>query len=549
MSSFLVIGAILGGLPAVLAIDNGFGRTPVMGFNTYNAAACTINDTFISDYINLFSSLGFQSAGYKYFQLDCGWQGARQSNGSIGWDTGSFPDGIPPLAHQAISKGFEWSMYTDEGVQACDTGVYRPGSLGYETQDAAQFAGWNVAYMKLDNCYVTAGDNAPKNPRTDFVTRYSAMTDALHNVGIKGSLICQWGVPYESPNGLEGPAQWTPPLSTSFRVSDDIAQGWDNVLRIMNEAINVNIRGLSGPGNFADMDLLEVGNPGMTAAEQASHFAIWAMFKSALMVSTRLDTISDDTKTLLQNEALIAINQDSLGAPVTLRQRYSYDNDQYWGPLANGDKAVLLVDQSGNSRSLTLNLDQWNVTSATVTDLRTGAVVENTPSYTVQVDGHGSMAVRLSNIVYAQPDSPAINYYAAGAGTFSGGAASASCSVCTNGRKAGNITPSSSVTISGISTSQESQDVLFDYINAEVGYLGGGPLANVRGASISVNGGAGFSVLFPLTGYDWDTDVLRSFRVRLWGFNAGSSDNTITISGLSGTTSYAPDFDRVGVVA
>lgn len=40
-------------------------------------------------------------------------------------------------------------MYTDQGVNACDTGVDRPGSLGYETQDALQLAGWNVAYMKV----------------------------------------------------------------------------------------------------------------------------------------------------------------------------------------------------------------------------------------------------------------------------------------------------------------------------------------------------------------------------------------------------------------
>lgn len=95
-------------------------------------------------------------------------------------------------------------------------------------------------------------------------------------------LICEWGTPYLDPQGrLEGPAEWTPPISTSFRVSDDIASGWDNVLRITNEAIHVNLKGLSGPGNFADMDLLEVGNPGMTLEEQRSHFSIWALFKSA----------------------------------------------------------------------------------------------------------------------------------------------------------------------------------------------------------------------------------------------------------------------------
>ena len=42
----------------------------------------------------------------------------------------------------------------------------------------------------------------------------------------------------------------------------------------MNEAINVNLRGLSGPGHFADMDLLEVGNGQLSYAEEQSQFAL-----------------------------------------------------------------------------------------------------------------------------------------------------------------------------------------------------------------------------------------------------------------------------------
>lgn len=145
-----IIHAISLAIPTVTALNNGFGRTPVMGFNTYNAAGCTINQTYIQAAINQFSSMGFQAAGYKYFQLDCGWQGQqRQSNGSITYDASGFPNGIAPLSKLAISKGFQWSMYTDQGVLSCDTGVRRPGSKDYEKQDALQLAGWNVDYMKV----------------------------------------------------------------------------------------------------------------------------------------------------------------------------------------------------------------------------------------------------------------------------------------------------------------------------------------------------------------------------------------------------------------
>lgn len=77
------------------------------GFNTYNAAGCTINQTIIQSYINAFSSQGFKAAGYNIFGIDCGWQGIqRQSNGSITYDARGFPGGIAPLSKSAISKGF-----------------------------------------------------------------------------------------------------------------------------------------------------------------------------------------------------------------------------------------------------------------------------------------------------------------------------------------------------------------------------------------------------------------------------------------------------------
>jgi hypothetical protein len=41
----------------------------------------------------------------------------------------------------------------------------------------------------------------------------------------------------------------------------------------------VPIVGFGGPGGWNDMDLLEVGNSGLTLAEQQTHFAFWAAAK------------------------------------------------------------------------------------------------------------------------------------------------------------------------------------------------------------------------------------------------------------------------------
>ena len=403
---------------------------------------------------------------------------------------------------------------------------------------------------KDDNCYAdgpAASQNAPKTARTDFPSRFGAMWSALQNVGISAMLICQWGTPYASTTGLEGPNDWTGGISTSFRLSDDIASGFNNVYRIYNQAIHVAKSGLIGPGHHADADLLEVGNAGMTFDEQATHFAIWAMLKSALMISTDVTALSAQTVAVLQNADLIAINQDSAGKPITLVQRWTNDRDIWVGNLANGDKAVLVVDLKNAARTLAVDFSALGIASADVKNLWDKSTSIGVSAYSKSVNAHGSLALRLSNIRLSTASSPKITWTEAEAGILGSGAAKASCSGCSGGTKVGNLggTGKGTLTLSNIVTSQATQSVRFDYVNAEVGFAFG-TATNERLALVSVNGGASVNVSFPLSGYNWDTDVYANYLVELSGFTAGKA-NTITISGAG--SGFAPDIDRVGVVA
>ena len=69
----------------------------------------------------------------------------------------------------------------------------------------------------------------------------------------------------------------------------------------------------SGPGGWNDPDMLEVGNGGMTTVEYQSHFALWALLKAPLIIGCDITNMSEDTKNILMNEEVIAVNQDSLG--------------------------------------------------------------------------------------------------------------------------------------------------------------------------------------------------------------------------------------------
>ncbi|KAF2971892.1 hypothetical protein GQX73_g1727 [Xylaria multiplex] len=539
---------------ASLAAAQQFQLTPVMGWNSYNQMACSPNTAKITEAINSLAERGFVDAGYKFFQVDCGWasrDGQRNATtGALEIDFNRFPNGLLPLSNLARSKGMKWAMYSDAGVRMCDTETPSPvlGSLDHEAADADLFKALNAEYIKYDNCYADgplSSQNAPKASRTDFITRFTTMWEELQRVGIKGMLVCQWGVPFSTPNGLEGPSQWTKGLSTSFRLSDDIATGWANVYRIYNQAIHIAKSGTIGPGNIPDADLLEVGNAGMTFDEQATHFASWAMLKSALMISTNVSALSNELVAVLQNQELIAINQDIAVRPIELIQRWTGDRDLWAGTLSNGDIAVLVVDLTNTHRTLSLQLSDLGIESADIKDLWTFATARNISSYSKEVNGHGSIVLRLSNFQRALQSGPEYSYISVSSGTLASGANIQSCTGCTSSTKVGNIGgPSNgSVVLSNIRTSQVNQTVKFDYINCEVGYLGSSN--NERLASISVNGKPAQLVSFPLSGYNWATDIYKGYGVELSGFDT-KGPNSIRISGVG--TSWGPDLDRIAVI-
>lgn len=477
-----------------------------------------------------------------------GRDGSRNADtGAINFDTRAFPNGIRGLSDYATSKGMKWGMYSDAGLRACDPQVPSPiaGSLGHEEADAKQFAEWNTYTVKYDNCYpdgTAAANNANKDARTDFVTRYTPMTAALRKNGIEGELICQWGVPFQTADGLQGPVDWTAPLATSFRLSDDISDAWDSVYRIYNQAIYIAGLNKTGPGFHADADVLEVGNSGLTFAEQQFHFAYWAMVKSALMISTNIVGSSDATRGMLLNKGLIDINQDALGKPVQLVQRYTGNYDVHAGPLSGGDKAVLAFNAANGDNSITIDFAALGVSSADVKDLYKGTTQTGATSYTSSVASHGAIALRLTKVKLAGIQE-AVAWTEAEAATLEGSVKTANCSGCSGGKKVGYINGyGNNLVFNNVKASAETQTVLFDYVNGEIGYLGNGE--NIRTARFSVNGGEGQSVTFPISGYNWNADVTKNYRVQLTGFKVGSS-NSIQIS----SSTNAPDFDRMGVVS
>ena len=156
--------------PSCLALDNGLGLTPQMGWDSWNHFRCNVNQTVMQDTADAFIKYELDKLGYMYVNIDDCWTGSRDSNKIIVPNPEKFPDfrGMIKYIH---SKGLKFGLYSDAGTNTC---ARRPGSLGYVEIDANTYAQWNVDYLKYDSCY---DRNEPAKER------YSKMRDALNKTG------------------------------------------------------------------------------------------------------------------------------------------------------------------------------------------------------------------------------------------------------------------------------------------------------------------------------------------------------------------------------
>ena len=364
---------------AVQSYDNGLGRTPQMGWSSWNHYNCSVNQTVLTATADALVSLGLPQFGYTYVNVDDCWAGSRDSAGNIQPNATSFPDfqGMIDYIH---SKGLMFGLYSDAGSETC---AGRPGSLNYEKQDAETYASWKVDYLKYDNC--NNDDIPPK-------IRYPVMQKALNETGrhIFYSL-CEWGV--------DDPAKWAPAVGNSWRTTVDIKDNWDTMI---NRAyLNDAWWKYAGPYGWNDPDMLEVGNGGMTTTEYETHFSLWCLMKAPLLIGADVTNMSAETLRILTNSDAIAVNQDPLG--VQGNKRTSVNTREVWaGPLSHPSPgfAVILLNRGRETTSITA---QWGTigldptTEAEVYDIwqhmSLGTAVGN---ITADVPSHGVAFYRIT---------------------------------------------------------------------------------------------------------------------------------------------------------
>lgn len=333
--------------------------TPQMGWSSWNKFQGNINEDIIKSIADAMVASGLKDAGYTYINIDDCWHGKRDADGFIQADPKHFPHGIKALADYVHSRGLKLGIYSDAGSETC---AGRPGSLGHEYQDALQYARWGIDYLKYDWCNTT---------NVNAQGAYQLMRDALQAAGrpIFFSM-CEWGDNH--------PWRWAKGIGDSWRIGPDIWCSFDStrvfptyIQCSIIDCINRNdsLRSYAGPGHWNDPDMLEVGN-GLSVNQDRAHFTMWCMMASPLILGNDVRNMSDETKAILTNRDLIAIDQDKLGVQ-GLRFLIREGLEYWFKPLSNGDWAMTIFNPTRQSLSCSLNWQDFNLTDEEVSKIST----------------------------------------------------------------------------------------------------------------------------------------------------------------------------------
>jgi len=371
---------------------------PPMGWASWNSFAGTITYSIIKAQADAFVSNGLKAAGYQFVNIDEGWwQGTRDSSGNITTIAADWPGGMQAIADYIHGLGLKAGIYTDAGKDGC--GYYYPtgrpaapgsGSEGHYDQDFLQFSKWGFDFVKVDWC----GGSAEG---IDAKTAYTAISNSIQKATAQTGRqmvfsVCDWG--------NQSPWNWAPSISTMWRTSGDIIYygGTADMNRVLPNFDSALHPTAQSPGHYNDPDMLIVGMTGFSLAQNRTHMALWAISGAPLLAGNKLDSMSADTKSVLTNSEVIAIDQDPL-AKQGVKVADTGGLQVYSRVLSGTDRrAVLLLNRTTSAATITARFADLGLgTTATVRDVWAATDLgSKTTSYAASVPSYDSILLIVS---------------------------------------------------------------------------------------------------------------------------------------------------------
>lgn len=339
--------------------SNGLALTPPLGWSSWNNFGEDINEQLIVATIDAMVANGMRDAGYVYVNLDDGWQrykGTRRDH-PLEVDPKKFPRGIAWLSNYAHERGMKLGIYSGPGQSTC---AGYTGSEGHEAEDARMFASWNIDHLKYDSCC-----SHREAPKTELQKIFRSMSEAL--MAQKRGIVlhachCGWGDIWEWAAGL-GINHWRigQDISDDFNYPGNREKYYFDVLDQLDRGVG--LERYAGPGHWNDYDMLIVGlngksgqliGSGASNTEYRTHFSLWAMVASPMLVGADVRKLDSYTLETLTNAEVLALNQDSAGN-IAEKVRDDGDLEVFAKELADGSHAVLLLNRGAATADITFS--------------------------------------------------------------------------------------------------------------------------------------------------------------------------------------------------
>ena len=347
--------------------------TPVMGWSSWNSFGGDINYDKVKAQMDALVSLGLRDLGWTYVNIDdCFQYGRDEKTGRLRVNEKKFPGGhkaMRELVDYAHSLGLKAGIYSDGGDHCCSSGGGKSpfgrdvGFWRHEVDDANMYLAdgvyrdtyakahpedpglecWGFDFIKIDWC---GGGHARLNDRDQYNKIMDAIDDVERRMGKQKIVnICRWN--------YCGPWQFR---ADSWRSGPDIAQRGDSWESVMVQVdIMKEVWQYTRPGSMNDPDMLVAGLL-LKPEEDKSHFAMWCMFSSPLLIGQDLTKIKPETLALYKNTELIALNQD----PAVLSAGYLGDlvpGVEIWVKMLGSDRsmtrAVALLNRNAKACAVT----------------------------------------------------------------------------------------------------------------------------------------------------------------------------------------------------
>lgn len=323
-------------------------RTPLMGWSSWNTYGLNISEQLIKEQADAMVSTGLKDAGYKFINIDDGFWNGRAEDGTLIIDTTKFPNGMRAVSDYIHSVGLKAGIYSDAGDNTCGSQNRDPyglnvGLFRYEKEDChTYFIDWNYDFIKVDYC-------GGMHKNLDDKAQYTKIADAIKNCGRDDIQfnICRWAYP----------GTWVSDIADSWRTTADIYDAWESVRGILDE--NLYLSAYCRDGHYNDMDMLEVGRS-MTPTEDRTHFGMWCIMSSPLLVGCDMRNMKQETIDLLTNTELIALNQDPLHlqAYVAYKVNGCYVLVKDIETAFGNTRAIAVYNPNDNSRTVTLEFEK-----------------------------------------------------------------------------------------------------------------------------------------------------------------------------------------------